>query len=76
MKILLLFCVSVAFVSAQYSLDWEIEQNENDFGAIYYDLNEDGVKELGKFWFNTVTFFEVQTNSTQYGNLKVQILNI
>jgi len=58
MKILLLFCISVAFVSAQYSLDWEIEQNENDFGAIYYDLNEDGVKELGKFWFNTVTFFD------------------
>ncbi|MBC8214135.1 MAG: T9SS type A sorting domain-containing protein [Candidatus Marinimicrobia bacterium] len=58
MKTLFLLLISLTFVSAQYTLDWEIEQDGNDFGSIYYDLNDDGIKELGKFWLNTVSFYD------------------
>ena len=64
MKRLLMLWVLVMVVKlpAQYQIAWEVAQDYYESGLIYFDLNSDGVPEITKFWWNTVTAYDGANN--------------
>ncbi len=57
-RTLILILVAATGLSAQYSLEWQVNQDASEKGIIYFDLNEDGTKDLAKIWLNNVAFFD------------------
>ena len=58
----LLFLMVPLVLHAQYSEEWHVSQNYFEAGSLYFDLNHDGVQELTKHLYNTVTVFDGANN--------------
>ncbi len=58
--IFLVLFAAVAF--ADYSQEWQVQQNFYDYGILYFDYNHDGSAELTKMWGNTVTAYDGSSN--------------
>jgi len=57
-RTILLILMAATMLSAQYSLEWQVNQDASEKGIIYFDLNDDGTKDLVKIWLNNVAFFD------------------
>jgi hypothetical protein len=47
---------------AQYGQEWQVAQDYNERGILYFDFNEDGSFELTKFYLNWVTVYDGTEN--------------
>lgn len=59
--IFLVFIISVTLYG-QYVEEWTMTQDSNEWGHLYFDINEDGVPEITKQRWNTVTLYDGANN--------------
>ncbi len=57
--IIVVFC---AVLFGQYSQKWEVQQDLYERGILFFDVNQDGIPEITKFWWNTVTLYDGANN--------------
>jgi len=58
---IVLICLT-GLVSAQYSAEWSVNQDGYEYGMVSLDINDDGIKEITKHLWNSISIFDGAQN--------------
>ncbi len=62
MRNILTMLIIVSTTTAQFQIEWQIDQYDLEYGHSYFDINEDTIHELTKQYLNTVTLYDGGNN--------------
>ncbi len=59
---ILVYITFLTTLNAQYSLEWQVYQDVSEVGIIYFDFNDDGINDIVKVLYNTMTVYDGGNN--------------
>lgn len=66
---LLCICFVLTPIFSQYEIEWQISQDEYEYGHLYFDLNNDGTNEITKELWNGIAIFDGADNFNEIWSL-------